>query len=339
MPWTCGTATPTSKSRRSGTQRRSASTAPTSAAASPRCSTWAATRGRSISRSAPPTAPPLRASWPRVRSSRRSTSGSTSLISASSFTCRMRPRCAPRCAPTRPGVPRRSRCGTSCRPSRPTPPASPHWCTPRGTRRANSGWSGPVDAEFLTLARRGGTIYVPTLTVPDGYRQVAARRFERDLQPLACVDPATRAKALATDTVAPAQRPSDSAVAERTARTARTLAQGLANLKRVYDAGIPVALGTDAGNPLTLHGASVFAELEAMQAAGLRPVDVLLAATRNAARAAGVALDSAGTLTAGAVADLVVLDADPLTDIRNVRRIALVARSGEIYTRRELEYR
>jgi len=203
----------------------------------------------------------------------------------------------------------------------------------------HSVWSGPVDAEFLTLARRGGTIYVPTLTVPDGYRQVAARRFERDLQPLACVDPATRAKALATDTVAPAQRPSDSAVAERTARTARTLAQGLANLKRVHDAGIPVALGTDAGNPLTLHGASVFAELEAMQAAGLRPVDVLLAATRNAARAAGVALDSAGTLTAGAVADLVVLDADPLTDIRNVRRIALVARSGEIYTRRELEYR
>src|SRR5438094_669690 len=103
--------------------------------------------------------------------------------------------------------------------------------------------------------------------------------------------------------------------------------------------GLPVGLGTDAGNPLTLHGASVFAELEAMQAAGLKPVDVLLAATRTAARAAGAALDSAGTLTAGAVADLVVLDADPLADIRNVRRIALVARSGEIYTRRELEYR
>ncbi len=203
----------------------------------------------------------------------------------------------------------------------------------------HSVWSGPVDDEFLALARRGGTIYVPTLTVPDGYRQVAARRFERDLQPLACVDPATRAKALATDTVAPAQRPSAAAVAERSARTARTLAQGLANLKRVHDAGIPVGLGTDAGNPLTLHGASVFAELEAMQAAGLKPVDVLLAATRTAARAAGAALDSAGTLTAGAVADLVVLDADPLADIRNVRRIALVARSGEIYTRRELEYR
>ena len=201
----------------------------------------------------------------------------------------------------------------------------------------HSVWSGPVDEAFLTLARRQGTIYVPTLTVPDGYRQVAARQFEPDRQPLACVDPATRAKALATDTVARAQRLSDSVVAARTARTARNLAQGLANLKRVHDAGIPVALGTDAGNPLTLHGASVFMELEAMQSAGLRPGDVLLAATRTAASASG--LDSTGTLATGSVADLVVLDADPLADIRNVRRIALVVRRGEIYTRRELEYR
>jgi len=97
-----------------------------------------------------------------------------------------------------------------------------------------------------------------------------------------------------------------------------------------------VALGTDAGNPLTLHGASVFMELEAMQASGLAPRDVLVAATANAARALG--LDSTGTVTTGAAADLVVLDADPLADIRNVRRIALVVRWGEVYTRHELEY-
>src|SRR5213592_4021697 len=201
----------------------------------------------------------------------------------------------------------------------------------------HSVWSAPVDDEFLTLAQRQGTIYAPTLTVPDGYRQVAARRFDSELQPLACVDPATRVKALATDTVARAQRLSAAVVTERATRTARNLAQALANLKRVHDAGIPVAFGTDAGNPLTLHGTSVIMELEAMQSAGLRPGDVLLAATRTAASASG--LDSTGTLAAGSVADLVVLDADPLADIRNVRRIALVVRRGEIYTRRELEYR
>jgi imidazolonepropionase-like amidohydrolase len=202
----------------------------------------------------------------------------------------------------------------------------------------HSVWSAPVDDEFLTLARQAGTIYVPTLTVLDGYSQVAARRFERDRQPLACVDPATRAKALATDTVALAQRPTEAALRERAGRMATSLVQGPANLKRVFDAGIPVALGTDAGNPLTLHGASVFMELEAMQAAGLAPRDVLVAATRNAARALGGGLDSTGTVTAGSVADLLVLDADPLTDIRNVRQIALVVRRGEVYTRHELEY-
>ena len=200
----------------------------------------------------------------------------------------------------------------------------------------HSVWSAPVDDEFLTLARRQGTIYVPTLTVPDGYRQIAARRFARDRQPLACVDPATRAKALATDSVALARRPGDSVLAERTTRTARLFAQGQANLKRVHDAGIPIALGTDAGNPLTLHGAAVFMELEAMQGSGLAPRDVLVAATANAARALG--LDSTGTVTPGSVADLLVLDADPLVDIRNVRDIALVVRRGEIYTRHELEY-
>src|SRR6059036_3732104 len=200
----------------------------------------------------------------------------------------------------------------------------------------HSVWSAPVDDEFVALARQAGTTYVPTLTVPDGYYQVAARRFARERQPLACVDPATRAKVLATDTVALAQRPSDSLLAARTARTARSFAQAQANLKRVHDAGIPIALGTDAGNPLTLHGASVFMELEAMQASGLTARDVLVAATANAARALG--LDSTGTVVAGATADLVVLDADPLADIRNVRQIALVVRRGEVYTRHELEY-
>ena len=201
----------------------------------------------------------------------------------------------------------------------------------------HSVWSAPVDDEFLALARRAGTIYAPTLMVPDGYRQVAARRFERDRQPLECVDPGTRAKALATDSVAPAKRPTTAALEQRAARTAQGLALGLANLKRVHDAGIPIALGTDAGNPLTLHGASVFMELEAMQAGGLTPLEVLVAATRTGARA--LELDSTGTVTAGATADLVVLDADPLADIKNVRRIALVVRRGEVYTRRELEYR
>jgi imidazolonepropionase-like amidohydrolase len=110
-----------------------------------------------------------------------------------------------------------------------------------------------------------------------------------------------------------------------------------ANLRRVRDAGIPIAMGTDAGNPLTLHGASVFREMEAMAEAGMTPMEVLVASTRTAARAMGRA--DVGTLEPGKLADLVVLDADPLASVANLRRIRLVARGGEIWTREELEYR
>src|SRR5438876_10873788 len=50
----------------------------------------------------------------------------------------------------------------------------------------HSVWSAPVDDEFLALAPSQGTTYVPTLTVPHGYRQVAARRFARERQPVTC---------------------------------------------------------------------------------------------------------------------------------------------------------
>jgi imidazolonepropionase-like amidohydrolase len=193
----------------------------------------------------------------------------------------------------------------------------------------------PVDEEFLQLARETGVYYTPTLTVGDGYAQIANRRFERDRQPFACVDPATRAKALATDTVALEQRSIEQAEGV-TAGVAAALAVASDNLLRVHDAGITVVMGTDAGNPLTLHGASVFMELEAMAEAGLSPMDVLVAATRNGARAMG--LEDTGTLSSGMVADLVVLDADPLVTIANVRRIAVVGRRGWLYTRAELEY-
>src|SRR5438105_751380 len=122
----------------------------------------------------------------------------------------------------------------------------------------------PLDARppdtHRALARRAGATYVPTLTVVDGYGQVTARRFVPDRPALVCVDRATRAKAFATDTVALAQR-APLSLRQRLGRIVRSIApdlgggrrrdQGALNLKRVFDAGIPVALGTDAGNPLT----------------------------------------------------------------------------------------
>ncbi|NIP81445.1 MAG: amidohydrolase family protein, partial [Gemmatimonadetes bacterium] len=175
-----------------------------------------------------------------------------------------------------------------------------------------------VDERFLRAAREAGTLYTPTLVVYDGYAQLAARRFEPGPygDALACVDPTSLAKARATDEV-PGGIGGDQLESLR-ARAAGRRRVTAENLRRVRDAGIPVVLGTDAGNPLTLHGPSVYLELEAMADAGLSPAEVLVAATRDAARAMGRE-DDLGTLEPGKVADLLVLRADPLADVRGWR--------------------
>jgi imidazolonepropionase-like amidohydrolase len=94
-------------------------------------------------------------------------------------------------------------------------------------------------------------------------------------------------------------------------------------------------MGTDAGNPLTLHGPSVYAEMEAMQAAGLTPMEVLLTATKGGATAMGRQEDL-GTIENGKIADLVILEADPTTDIANTRQLRYVVRGGVLRAVEEL---
>ncbi len=108
-----------------------------------------------------------------------------------------------------------------------------------------------------------------------------------------------------------------------------------ANLKAVYDAGLPVAMGTDAGNPGTLHGPSVYAEMEAMQAAGLPPMAVLVASTGGGSRAL-FREKEIGTVEAGKLADFVLLGADPVATAANMRKVKAVVRGGVYRTLDEL---
>ena len=103
----------------------------------------------------------------------------------------------------------------------------------------------------------------------------------------------------------------------------------MTNAKRLSDAGVAIAVGTDAGNPGTLHGPSIYREMELLQQAGLQPIEVLIAATRTASMAMG-RQDEVGTIQAGKAADLVALSADPTIDIRNVRRIRWVMKGGAL---------
>ena len=195
----------------------------------------------------------------------------------------------------------------------------------------------PVDDEFLDLLKKSGAIYNPTLVVIEGYVAIAKAAAAGTATPFddpnGCVDPSTRARLAATPEIEAASVASK--VRDREVRTAERKALGLANLKRVRDAGIPIAMGTDAGNPGTLHGPSVYAEMEAMQAAGLTPMEVLVASTRGGSRALSREKEI-GTVEKGKLADLVVFAKDPLADIANARTVKGVVRGGVYRTSDEL---
>jgi len=194
----------------------------------------------------------------------------------------------------------------------------------------HSVWDRPVDEEFLRLARQHGTIYCPTLTVAEGYGRLydSVRGGTAPVvdDPHGCVDSLTFAHVASTATVG-AERLGTRRMADPKVRAERWRVS-LANLKKVLRSGIPVATGTDAGNPLTLHGPAIYAEMEAMRVAGLTPMEVLAASTRNGARAMG--RTDFGTLEPGKHADLVILEADPLKDVRNWRRVRYVVRGGVV---------
>jgi imidazolonepropionase-like amidohydrolase len=105
----------------------------------------------------------------------------------------------------------------------------------------------------------------------------------------------------------------------------------------MHRAGVEFLAGTDANgwNPV-LPGFGLHEELALLVESGLTPLDALQTATRNPARYFG-ALNQAGTIEPGKVADLVLLNADPLADIRNTQKIEAVVMRGRYYSRQDLD--
>ncbi|HKR62663.1 MAG TPA: amidohydrolase family protein, partial [Thermoanaerobaculia bacterium] len=190
----------------------------------------------------------------------------------------------------------------------------------------------PVDDELIALLKKNDAVLTPTLTVLRGYVRGAEAILNRTApaidDPNKCVDPATMAKVAATATLDPSLVTAER-IQRRVDRMKATEAIASPNLKRLVDAGVPIATGTDAGNPLTLHGPAIYAELDAMQAAGMTPMQVIVASTATAARAMGMS-EVTGTIEKGKDADLLLLSADPSKDVANFRKIKFVVRGGVI---------
>ena len=117
-------------------------------------------------------------------------------------------------------------------------------------------------------------------------------------------------------------------------RLERLLAKRIEQVAAMHRARVRLLVGTDA--PGVAPGWSVHEEMRLLVTAGLTPLDAIRAATISPARYLG-ATDSLGTVAPGRVADLILLDANPLEDIRNTRRIRVVIANGRWFERRQLE--
>jgi len=187
-----------------------------------------------------------------------------------------------------------------------------------------------VDEEFLALAKRNRALYCPTLFVALGYRYALSNTWQPIEAERRLADPQILAAMSDLQRIPREMLPERVVKAMSQPTSPKPSAIALQNLRKLWDAGIPVVMGTDAGNIGTLHGPSVFREMEIMTQSGLSPLQVLRSATSNGAKAMGMERDI-GTLAAGKLADLVILDADPLADVMNLSKIHRVIKDGKAF--------
>ena len=180
----------------------------------------------------------------------------------------------------------------------------------------------PVDAEFIDMMKARSLWYVATIVLD--YTNFAFAEqppwmsepfFQRALHPAVRTlleDPAYRERTLGQ----PA-----------TTKNRAAVATNKQNLKALHDAGVQIALGSNSGVGLRIPGMAEHLELALMVEAGLTPMQAITIATSKSA--AALKLDDRGTLAVGKLADLVVLDADPNSQITNTTKIHAVWHRGK----------
>jgi imidazolonepropionase-like amidohydrolase len=184
----------------------------------------------------------------------------------------------------------------------------------------------PVDTPFIQSMLQHHTWYIPTLALDEAF-------FIYATHPEIMLSNFFR-QAAGTQLLARFQAPdyaTKTLAAPQTAQSQRDAAIARQNLKALYDTGVQIAFGTDSGAvPGRIPGFSEHRELENLVSAGLTPLQAITIATGQTGQLLHT-LDSTlclGLIAPGYSADLIILTADPLTDIKNTRRIAAVYHRG-----------
>ena len=179
-----------------------------------------------------------------------------------------------------------------------------------------------VDDELIQLIKKHGTWVIPTL-----YREWATFMFEEPNQFLNDPFFARGLDARQREVLSSPEYHKALTSDKYFSRYPGILKTAMENLKRLADAGVPIGYGTDSGVLTRFEGFGEHMELELMVQAGMTPSQVITAATKNSAEFLGQQ-SNLGTLEQGKWADLIVLAANPLENIRNSRQIDAVYIAG-----------
>jgi len=201
----------------------------------------------------------------------------------------------------------------------------------------------PVDDAFVKLLKDRHVILCPTLVVFERYGRVFSHQLNLTPEEQKWGNPEVIAT-LDVTKIPPdklPQRIKDALAKPEEAldRIKKTYDVALPNLKKLQDAGVTIAAGTDAGNIGTIHGPALFREFQLMKEAGLTNMQILQCVTSNAAQLFGDPFDFAqdrlqahiGKIETGYLADLVVLKSNPVDDIAHASDIDTVIKNGAVY--------
>ena len=194
----------------------------------------------------------------------------------------------------------------------------------------------PVDDAFVKLLKDRHIILCPTLVVFERYGRTFSHQLNLTPEEKAWGNPEVIASLDVTkipqdklpDRIKTALAKPDEALD----RIKKTYEVALPNLKRLEDAGVTIAAGTDAGNIGTIHGPALFREFQLMKEAGLTNMQILQSTTVNAAKLFGGDTGAhIGKIDNGYFADLVILKSNPADDIANASDIDTVIKNGVVY--------
>ncbi|HTW63544.1 MAG TPA: amidohydrolase family protein [Bryobacteraceae bacterium] len=189
-----------------------------------------------------------------------------------------------------------------------------------------------IPAALFQQMKAQGVYYDPTLSVWEGFTDVANGNLEPLERPLVLQ---TAPPGLIESTKQFLQSPSGVAVRQSIQHYGVDLGIAKQNLMAAWQAGVTLVTGSDAGNPLVLHGPTIEREVELWVDAGLPPAVALQAATYNSARLLG-ASDRFGVIEAGHEANLLLVDGNPLKDIKQIESVQAVFLKGEQISRMDL---